>query len=103
MKIVIAEKAYEVDVNPLRETAAKALRELVHDKQDGNDTLRFMVKQACVYAKGKLGLKGDRNTDPIELVIGHLASQLFDYIENQGLTLQGAEAVEEESGNVNQD
>lgn len=103
MKIVIAEKAYDVDIDPLRETAAKALRELIQDKEDGNDTLRFLVKQACVFAKGKMGLKADRNADPIELVIGHLAGQLFDHIEKQGLTLQGTEAGQEETAHVNQD
>lgn len=98
MKLTLNGVAYEVDMSPLHERAATGIEQLVGDR-DKSPVLRQMVKAACQYAMGHLGIeKKDRNDDPIALVALHVTDLIFKGIEAGGITLEGDRIEQLESG-----
>lgn len=92
MKLLINDKAFDVDMNPLRQRAIEGMLGLIQDKSKEHGTLRHIVKGACTMALGWLGIeKKDRNDDPIELVALFIADHIFQSMERGGLVLTGTE------------
>jgi hypothetical protein len=91
MKLTVNnELHFDVDTEPLQARVMEGIQQMLGDKGGDHQMLRGAVKAACTMGMGALGLKKqDRNDDPIEIVLKHIAGLLFDGLEKQGLHLSG--------------
>ena len=80
---------YDVQTEPLELKAVEAIQAMIGNK-DGHPVLYQLVKTACQYAMGQLGIeKKDRNDSPIELVAVSIVHSIFEGINKEGITMTG--------------